>query len=119
MQLEITGHHLEVTDSMNNYIREKAERLRRHFDKVMNIHFILEVEKQRHKAEATLHVSGNNIFANAHADDMYAAIDALTDKLDRQIVKHKEKMKSHHRQEAMQMAEAVAETASEEAVSPN
>lgn len=106
MQLEITGHHLEVTDAMNNYISEKAERLRRHFDKVMNIHFILEVEKQRHKAEATLHLSGNHIFADAHADDMYAAIDSLVDKLDRQIVKHKEKLKSHHRQEAAQMAEA-------------
>ncbi|MBU0654956.1 MAG: ribosome-associated translation inhibitor RaiA [Gammaproteobacteria bacterium] len=108
MQLEITGHHLEVTDSMSTYIREKSDRLRRHFDQVMNIHFILEVEKQRHKAEATLHVSGNHIFADAHSDDMYAAIDSLTDKLDRQIVKHKEKLKSHHRQEAVQVAAAVS-----------
>lgn len=108
MQLEITGHHLEVTDSMSAYIREKSDRLRRHFDQVMNIHFILAVEKQRHKAEATLHVSGNHIFADAHSDDMYAAIDSLTDKLDRQIVKHKEKLKSHHRQEAVQIAAAVS-----------
>lgn len=108
MQLEITGHHLEVTDSMSAYIREKSDRLKRHFDKVMNIHFILEVEKQRHKAEATLHVSGNHIFADAHADDMYAAIDSLVDKLDRQIVKHKEKLKNHHRQEPGHMASAVA-----------
>lgn len=106
MQLEITGHHLEVTDSMNVYIHEKSERLTRHFDQVMNIHFILEVEKQRHKAEASLRLSGNHIFADAYADDMYAAIDALVDKLDRQIVKHKEKLKSHHRQEAAQMVEA-------------
>lgn len=110
MQLEITGHHLEVTDSMNGYIREKVDRLKRHFDQVINIHFILEVEKQRHKAEASLHVSGNHIFADAHADDMYAAIDALVDKLDRQIVKHKEKLKSHHRQEAAHMSDAVAVT---------
>ncbi len=110
MQLEITGHHLEVTDSMSAYIREKSERLTRHFDQVMNIHFILEVEKQRHKAEATLHVSGNHIFADAYSNDMYAAIDALVDKLDRQIVKHKEKLKSHHRQEAVQMVEAAAST---------
>lgn len=108
MQLEITGHHLEVTESMSVYIREKADRLKRHFDQVMNIHFILEVEKQQHKAEATLHVSGNHIFANAHATDMYAAIDALTDKLDRQIVKHKEKMKDHHRQEAAQLVDVAA-----------
>ena len=106
MQLEITGHHLEVTESMSTYIREKADRLKRHFDQVMNIHFILEVEKQQHKAEATLHVSGNHIFANAHANDMYAAIDALIDKLDRQIVKHKEKVKDHHRQEAAQLVDA-------------
>lgn len=110
MQLEITGHHLEVTDSMSGYIREKVDRLKRHFDQVINIHFILEVEKQRHKAEASLHVSGNHIFADAYADDMYAAIDALIDKLDRQIVKHKEKLKSHHRQEAAHMNDAVAMT---------
>jgi len=110
MQLEITGHHLEVTDSMSTYIREKADRLKRHFDQVMNMHFILAVEKQRHKAEASMHVSGNQIFADAHADDMYAAIDALIDKLDRQIVKHKEKLKNHHRQEAAHIVEAAAET---------
>ncbi|MGB3917298.1 ribosome-associated translation inhibitor RaiA [Thiothrix litoralis] len=110
MQLEITGHHLEVTDSMNNYVREKAERLKRHFDQVMKIHFILEVQKQNHKAEATFHVNGNHFFADAISDDMYAAIDALTDKLDRQIVKHKEKMKDHHRQEAVQLAAATEET---------
>lgn len=103
MQLEITGHHLEVTESMNNYVREKAERLKRHFDQVMKIHFILEVEKQRHKAEATFHINGSHLFADAYADDMYAAIDALADKLDRMIVKHKEKLKDHHRQEATQL----------------
>ena len=63
MQIEITGHHLEVTDSLDTYIRDKAERLMRHFDQVINIHFILEVEKLRHKAEGTMVVSGNNIFA--------------------------------------------------------
>ncbi len=108
MQLEITGHHLEVTDSLNTYITEKAERLMRHFDQVTNIHFILEVQKQQHKAEATLRVNGNQIFADATDDTMYAAIDALVDKLDRQIVKHKEKLKSHHRQEAAQLAESAS-----------
>ncbi len=99
MHIEITGHHLEVTDSLNHYVREKADRLMRHFDQVINIHFILEVQKSNHKAEASMHVSGNHIFADAIADDMYAAIDALADKLDRQIVKHKEKLKNHHRQQ--------------------
>lgn len=108
MQLEITGHHLEVTDSMSAYIREKAVRLKRHFDQAMNIHFILEVNKQQHKAEANLHISGNHIFANAYADDMYAAIDTLIDKLNRQIVKHKEKVKDHHRQEATQLTDVTA-----------
>ena len=108
MQIEITGHHLEVTDSLSNYIREKADRLMRHFDQVINIHFILEVQKQQHKAEASLRVSGNQIFADATSDTMYAAIDALMDKLDRQIVKHKEKLKNHHRQETAQLVEAAS-----------
>jgi len=99
-----------VTDSMSNYVREKADRLKRHFDQVMKIHFILEVNKQQHKAEATFHVNGNHLYAEAVADDMYAAIDALTDKLDRQIVKHKEKTKDHHRQEAAQLVAATEET---------
>jgi putative sigma-54 modulation protein len=72
------------------------ERLERHFDHVTNLHVVLSVEKLRQKAEATLHVSGANLFANAEHEDMYAAIDALGDKLDRQIKKHKEKLKDHH-----------------------
>ncbi len=97
MQLNITGHHVEITDSMRNYVSEKFERLERHFDHVTNVHVVLSVEKQRQKAEATLHVTGNNLFADAENEDMYAAIDALTDKLDRQIKKHKEKVTDHHR----------------------
>jgi len=103
MQLEITGHHIDVTDSMNVYVREKMARVVRHFDQVINIHVILEVQKLRHHAEASFHVSGNHIFADAQAADMYSAIDALADKLDRQIVKHKEKLKDHHRQEATRL----------------
>lgn len=109
MQIEITGHHLEVTDSLDTYIRDKAERLMRHFDQVINIHFILEVEKLRRKAEGTMVVSGNKIFAESYADDMYAAIDALIDKLDRQIVKHKEKVKDHHRQQSIDLNTVAAE----------
>jgi len=99
MQLKVTGRHIEVTKSLNSYIRDKITRLKRHFDQVLNVHVILEVQKTTHTAEASIHLSGNHIFADAKAEDMYAAIDALIDKLDRQIVKHKEKLKDHHRQE--------------------
>ncbi len=99
MQLDITGHHIDVTPLLNNYIKDKVTRLKRHFDQVLNIHVILEIQKHSHKAEASIHVSGNHIFAVANGDDMYAAIDSLADKLDRQILKHKEKIRSHHRNE--------------------
>lgn len=101
MHVEITGHHLTVTPALNDYIREKITRLKRHFDQVLDIHFIMKVENQYNTVEGSLRMSGNHIFADAKDKDgnMYAAIDALTDKLDRQIIKHKEKTKSHHRAE--------------------
>jgi len=99
MQLDITGHHIDVTPLLNNYIKDKVTRLKRHFDQVLNIHVILEVQKHNNKAEASINVSGNHISANAVGHDMYAAIDLLADKLDRQILKHKEKIRSHHRNE--------------------
>ena len=91
MQLNVSGHHVEVTDSIRNYISTKLERLERHFDRITNMTVILEVEKQVQKAEATIHVAGGEIFANAEHDDLYAAIDMLADKLDRQLIKLKEK----------------------------
>lgn len=97
MQLEITGHHIEVTEALRRHIEEKAERLTRHFDQVLNIHVILEVQKKSHHAEATLHVSGNHLFADAASEDMYSTINSLVDKLDRQIIKHKEKTRGHSR----------------------
>ena len=96
MQINLTGHHVEITDSLRNYVNEKMEKLERHFDKVSNTHVILSVENVRHTAEATVHMSGNDIFAEATETDMYAAIDALVDKLDRQVKKYKEKIKNHH-----------------------
>ena len=99
MQLDITGHHIDVTPLLNNYIKDKVIRLKRHFDEVLNIHVILEVQKHNHKAEASINVSGNHIFAVGDGQDMYTAIDSLADKLDRQIIKHKEKIRSHHRNE--------------------
>ncbi len=95
MQISLSGHHVEITDSMRNYVNEKIERLDRHFDQALDIHIVLTVEKLRHKAEATLHVSGSNLHADDVQEDMYAAIDGLVDKLDRQGKKHKEKLKSH------------------------
>jgi putative sigma-54 modulation protein len=95
MQVSLSGHHVEITESMRNYVNEKIERLDRHFDQALDIHVVLTVEKLRHRAEATLHVSGNNLHAEDVQETMYAAIDGLVDKLDRQGKKHKEKMKSH------------------------
>jgi putative sigma-54 modulation protein len=95
MQISLSGHHVELTDSLRNYVNEKVERLDRHFDQALDIHVILTVEKLRHKAEATMHVSGGNLYADDVQEDMYAAIDGLVDKLDRQGKKHKEKLKNH------------------------
>ena len=95
MQVSLSGHHVEITDSMRNYVNEKIERLDRHFDQALDIHVVLTVEKLRHRAEATLHVSGGNLHAEDVQEDMYAAIDGLVDKLDRQGKKHKEKIKNH------------------------
>ena len=91
MQVNISGQHLEVTDTLRDYINEKLERLARHFDKITNVQVIMQVEKLQQKIEATLHVAGGEVVANAEHEDMYAAIDLLADKLDRQLIKHKEK----------------------------
>ncbi|MFT5503008.1 MAG: putative sigma-54 modulation protein [Gammaproteobacteria bacterium] len=95
MQISISGHHVDVTESMRNYVHEKIERLDRHFDQALDINVVLTVEKLRHKAEATLHVSGGNLHADDEQEDMYAAIDGLIAKLDRQGKKHKEKQTNH------------------------
>ena len=99
MQLNLTGHHVDLTTPMRDYVNSKMERLERHFDHVTDIHVVLSVEKQRHKAEATMNVSGGKLFADSVQGDMYAAIDSLVDKLDRQVKKHKEKLTDHHRSE--------------------
>lgn len=91
MQVNISGHQLDVTDALHSYIEEKLGRLERHFDKITNVQVILEVEKLKQKVEATLHIAGGEVVANAEHEDMYAAIDLLTDKLDRQLIKYKEK----------------------------
>ncbi len=96
MQLSVSGHHIDVTDALRSYVIGKFDRLERHYDHITNVHVVLSVEKLEHKAEATVHTSGADLFADATSGDLYAAIDALIDKLDRQIVKHKEKVTQRH-----------------------
>ncbi len=95
MQINLTGHHIEITDALRSFVNDKFERLNRHFDHINNVHVILSVEKLRQKAEAKLNVNGGEIFADCEDGDMYAAIDLLMDKLDRQVKKHKEMMRDH------------------------
>jgi len=95
MQMNITGHHLDITQPLKDYVESKFERLQRHFDQISTTHVILQVDKMVHKAEATVHIAGADLFAAAEDEDMYAAIDALADKLDRQLIKHKQKHRGH------------------------
>jgi putative sigma-54 modulation protein len=95
MNLNLTGHHLEVTPSIRDYVTSKFDKITRHFDHVIDISVILSVEKLVHKAEVNVHVRGKNIFVESLDSDMYAALDSLVDKLDRQILKHKEKNYDH------------------------
>jgi putative sigma-54 modulation protein len=97
MQISVTGHHVDVTEAMKNYVDEKFQKLERHFDQLIDVHVILSVEKLAQKAESTVQVNGAKLFAEETQEDMYAAIDGLVDKLDRQIIKHKEKLSSHGR----------------------
>jgi putative sigma-54 modulation protein len=100
MQLNVSGHHVEVTESLRGYVQTRIEKIERHFDLVSDVHCILTVEKLRHKAEATINVNGGTIYADAIEEDMYAAIDGLVDKLDRRVRKHKEKLVDHHARES-------------------
>jgi putative sigma-54 modulation protein len=100
MQLNVSGHHVDVTTALKGYVEKKLDRIVRHSDHVIDVHCILTVEKLRHKAEATVSLCGGTIYADAIEPDMYAAIDALADKLDRRVKKHKEKLGDHHAFEA-------------------
>ena len=95
MQINLTCRHVDVTESLKDYVDTKFAKLERHFDHINNVHVILNVEKLVQKAEATMHVNGGELFAPSEHNDMYAAIDSLIDKLDRQVIKHKEKMSRH------------------------
>jgi len=91
MQLTISGHHLEITEAIREYVNSKFAKLERHYDQITSTSVILTVDKLSQSAEATVHVSGAELFANSQHEDLYAAIDSLTDKLDRQLIKYKEK----------------------------
>ena len=95
MNIQITGHHVEITSAIRDYVNGKLERITRHFDHVIDINMILSIDKLEQKAEANVHLSGKDIFVESRHEDMYAAIDNLLDKLDRQILKHKEKHQEH------------------------
>lgn len=97
MQITVSGHQMEITEPLRTYASEKITRIQKHFDHMTTTNIVLHVEKNRHMAEATIHAKGATLHANAEGSDMYAAIDSLADKLDRQVLKHKEKVTTNHR----------------------
>lgn len=115
MNLTISGHHLEVTPALRSYVTTKLDRIMRHFDQVVDVKVLLTVEKQkekdrRQKAEVNLHVKGKDIFVETAHEDLYAAIDQLVDKLDRQVCRHKSKVQNHHH-EALKRQDAFLDAA--------
>ena len=101
MNLQISGHHLEITPALRDYVTGKLERVTRHFDHVIDVNVILSVEKLKQKAEVTVHLPGKDIYVESIDEDLYAAIDILADKLDRQVQKYKQKLQDHHRGEKL------------------
>ncbi|MFY7697422.1 MAG: ribosome hibernation-promoting factor, HPF/YfiA family [Legionella sp.] len=95
MEINFTGHKMEVTPALKAFTQEKLGKLEKHFDKITAIHVVLEVDKLQQKADATVHIARAELHASAEAEDMYSAIDLLADKLDRQLIKHKEKIREH------------------------
>lgn len=97
MNLQISGHHLEISPAIRDYVSQKLQKVTRHFDHVIDMHVVLSVEKLNQKAEVTLHVPGKDIFVESIDPNLYAAVDDLTDKLDRQVQKYKQKIQDHGR----------------------
>ena len=104
MNLKISGHHLAITPAIRDYLQNKMAKVSRHFEQVMDVDIILSVDKLDQKAEAKVHLSGKDLFCESIDGDMYAAIDGLADKLDRAVLKHKEKLVDHHNQESIRRA---------------
>lgn len=101
MNLTISGHHLEVTPALRSYVTEKLDRITRHFDQLVDIKVLLSIENQKEKerrqrAECNIRVKGSDLFAESAHSDLYAAVDELVDKLDRQVVRHKDRIQNHH-----------------------
>jgi len=108
MNLAISGHHLEVTPALRSYVTTKLDRIIRHFDQVVDVKVLLTVEnlkekERRQRAECSIHVKGSDMFAESSHEDLYAAVDDLVDKLDRQVVRHKSRVKNHHHQAAKRL----------------
>jgi putative sigma-54 modulation protein len=101
MRIETHGQQIDVTPALQQYVETKLERLRRHYDHHFDVRTQLSLDKPEHRAEATVNIAGRTLHADANAIDMYAAIDLLADKLDRLLMKHKEKMVDHHRGESL------------------
>lgn len=100
MNLNISGHHVDMTNALHEYVSNKMERIERHFDRALDAEVVLEVDKLRHKAEVTMKLQGAMLHAESTKDDMYAAIDCMIDKLDRQTLRHKEKSQDHRNDQA-------------------
>jgi putative sigma-54 modulation protein len=108
MNLTLTGNHLEITPAIRDYTVAKLDRVTRHFDHVIDVNVVMSVDKLRHKVEANLHTRGKDIHVEAIESDMYAAIDALADKLDRQVLKHMEKLSTNRHDGATVKREVAA-----------
>jgi putative sigma-54 modulation protein len=104
MKLTISGHHIDVTDALKTYVTAKLDKITNHFDDVVGTKVTLSVEKHKEKdgkhAECTLHIKGADLFAESSNADLYAAIDEMTGKLERQVMRHKEKMQDHSKEAA-------------------
>ena len=105
MRINISGHHVEVTEPLHDYVIDKFKKLERHYDNITSIDVTLIVEKTTQKAEASVHIAGADLFANVENESMYAAIDSLSDKLDRQLIKHKEKTQGKHHRDSVKHSE--------------
>jgi len=116
MNLNLTGHRLEITPAIRDYVMAKLDRVTRHFDDVIDVNVVMSVDKLRHKVEVNLHTRGKDIHVEAVEPDMYAAIDALADKLDRQVLRHKEKRELHRHEGAAVKRDVAATEAAPAAI---
>ena len=101
MEIQISGQGFEVTKAIEEHIHQKLKKIRKHFDHLVTAHIVLKIEKNSHVAEITVHTSHHDFFVCAESNDMYATVDRLINKLDRQIIKHKEKLRDHHSKEVV------------------